>query len=115
MRNHAIGATKRLTNICFADDPALYAKSCGELTTTITFLKRELSKNGLQLNADKTELFTTSSLESPRYIDVDDEMLEMLFANRKHRYLGQFFSGNANWRAAVEFARQMPMLRGESS
>ena len=53
----------------------------------ITFLKEEgLSKIGLRSNADKTRLFRTSSLKSPLCIDVDDDVLEVLFADKTRTY-----------------------------
>ncbi|CAE7565538.1 unnamed protein product [Symbiodinium natans] len=108
-----VGTAVRLTNIRFADDLLLYAKSCSELTTMITFLKQELCKIGLELNADKTKIFTTLSLELPMYIEVDDDLLEVLFEGKTHKYLGRSLSGNVTKRAAVEVAHRSQVAWGK--
>ena len=101
-------------NIRVADALRFYAKSCYALTTMITFLKQELCKIGLQLNADKTKIFTMSSLESPMYIEVDDDVLEVLFEDKTHKYLGRSLSGNVTKRAAVEVAHHSHVAWGSS-
>ena len=50
---------ERLTNIRYADDVMLYAKSLEELHDMLSMLIEELQKIGLRLNSDKTKIFTT--------------------------------------------------------
>ena len=62
-----VGAVDRLTNIRYADDLLLFAKSWKELVEMLELLVVELNRVGLQLNTSKTKLFTTSYLQHPYY------------------------------------------------
>ena len=48
---------ERLTNIRYADDVMIYAKSLEELHVMLTMLMEELAKIGLHLNSSKTKNF----------------------------------------------------------
>ena len=106
-----MGATERWTNIRFADNLLLYAKSCHEFATMITFLKEGLSKIGLRSNADKTRLFTTSSLKSPLCIDVDDDVSEVLFAD-KNTYIPRAVLPRNARKGQHEFVYRAQVARG---
>ena len=61
--------SERLTNIRYADDLMLYAKSSDELCAILELLVEELDRVGLALNADKTKAFATACLQQPLYLD----------------------------------------------
>ena len=47
------------------------------------------------------------------YIEVDDDLLEVLFEGKTHKYLGRSLSGNVTKRAAVEVAHRSQVAWGK--
>ena len=62
-----VGGTERCTNIRYADDMLLFAKSLEELVFMMESLVHELAHIGLQLSSSKTKIFTTQSLTTPLF------------------------------------------------
>ena len=79
---------ERLTNIRYADDVMLYAKSLEELHDMLTMLMEELAKIGLHLNGSKTKILTTVA-NPPHFLDVDESFIQILQVGEFHRYLGR--------------------------
>ena len=68
---------ERLTNIRYADDVMLYAKSLEELHAMLTMLMEELAKIGLHLNGNKTKILTTVA-NPPHFLDVDENLIQIM-------------------------------------
>jgi hypothetical protein len=102
-----VGAVDRLTNIRYADDLLLFAKSWKELVEMLELLVVELNRVGLQLNTSKTKLFTTSYLQHPLYIDGCGDLLAVLWGEEKHKYLGRTISGHLKRRGLVELQHRI--------
>ena len=84
-----VGGTERLTNIRYADDIVLYAKSLEELVFMMESLVHELAQVGLQLSSSKTKIFTTQALTKPLLVEVCGEMVEALTGDQTHKHLGR--------------------------
>ena len=69
---------ERLTNIRYADDLMLYARSLPALVEMIETLSWELHQIGLQLNAAKSKIFTTKPLDHPMYVEVSQDLVHVL-------------------------------------
>ena len=69
---------ERLTNIRYADDLMLYARSLPALVEMIETLSWELHQIGLQLNAAKSKIFTTKQLDHPMYVEVSQDLVHVL-------------------------------------
>ena len=74
----AMGHHERLTNIRYADDLMLYARSLPALVEMIETLPWELHQIGLQLNAAKSKIFTTKQLDHPMYVQVSQDLVHVL-------------------------------------
>ena len=70
LRSHGIKIddNERLTNVRFADDLIIYAHSAGELSESLSMLAEELRNIGLELNAEKTKIFTNDAKYTIRRI-----------------------------------------------
>ena len=97
-----VGAVERLTNIRYADDIMIYAKSWQELVYMIECLVQELGKIGLHLNASKSRIITTAHIDGPMYINVSDDMVEVLTAGDVHKYLRRHISADPRCRSQTE-------------
>ncbi|CAE8585202.1 unnamed protein product [Polarella glacialis] len=102
----ALDTGERLTNIRYADDLMLYATSLDQLCQMMTLLSEELSRVGLDLNMTKTKILTTCKLEEVLYVDLAGGMVEVLFEEASHKYLGRKLGGNLKKRSATEFANR---------
>ena len=103
-----IDTKERLTNIRFADDLMLYAKTWQELVSMMEMLVEELGAVGLQLNAGKTKILTTiCDQKVPAYIDVCGELVETLLGESCHKYLGRKLCGNLASSVSVEVAHRV--------
>ena len=89
-----VGGTERLTNIRYADDILLFAKSLEELVFMMESLVHELAHIGLQLSSSKTKIFTTQSLTTPLFVEVCEEMVQVLTGDQTHKYLGRSLCGS---------------------
>ena len=82
----------RLTNIRYADDVLLYAKSLQELESMTERLLEALKAIGLSLNATKTKTIRCNASEddsSLNFVEIDDEFVKVLSDADSHRYLGK--------------------------
>ena len=70
--------SERLTNIRFADDILLSAKSSGELEEMLGMLGDEFASVGLELHESKTKIIT---------IDLSNSIPEL---QKSHKYLGKY-------------------------
>ena len=104
-----VGGTERLTNIRYADDILLYAKSLEELVFMMEWLVHELTKVGLQLSSAKTKIFTTQALTKPLFVEVGGEMVEVLMCDQTHKYLGRRLCGSLARRHVVEFNHRVQL------
>ena len=100
-------AEVRLTNVRFADDIMLYAKSCSELMQMLESLILELGAIGLQLNSRKTKILTTASLANPTFLEVAGSFVEVLWGDRSHSYLGKLLCGDLSKRSSVELRHRI--------
>lgn len=92
-----------LSNIRYADDIMLFAKSADELQEMLTLLVQELELVGLNLHMDKTKILTTSSrTERPPNIQVDGQIIEILNEDEAHRYLGRKINLGSDQRHSFE-------------
>ena len=71
------GARERLTNIRFADDLMLYAKTLHELVEMLELLVLDLSSIEIHLNVSKTNILTNTN-----FIDI-------LKGEEQHKYWGR--------------------------
>ena len=83
---------ERLTNIRYADDVMLYAKSLEELHTMLTMLMEELEKIGLHLNSAKTKILSTVQ-NVPHFLDVAGNFYLDIAAGGSSQVFGQAFAG----------------------
>ena len=94
--------TQRLTNVRYADDLMLFAKSLDEAVDMVNLLQEELRKAGLDMNAKKTKVMTTDSehylREHPYLIEADGGFLEIAQQGETHKYLGRVLTGNPRQR-----------------
>ena len=96
-----------LTNIRFADDLLLFAKSSEEAVAMLNRLIITLRSFGLELNAKKTKFLSTTVQANDTetvWIDTVGGPVELIAAGRSHKYLGRTWSGNLRDRgqAAVD-------------
>ena len=98
----AMGHHERLTNIRYADDLMLYARSLPALVGMIETLSGELHQIDLQLNATKNKIFTAKRLDHPMYVEVSQDLVHVLHEGSSHKYLGRHILGNLKQRGCVE-------------
>ena len=97
---------QRLTNIRYADDILLYAKSLDELLSMTEKLTAELKKIGLTLNTEKTKILRynpESDKAAIGFAELDDDFVMVLDDNESHRYLGKKLSISGTNRNLIEF------------
>ena len=68
----------------------------------VEMLSEELLAIGLNLNASKTKFFTTVHLESSLYLDLSSGLVEVMFGDNFHKYLGRHIPGNLKQRGSAE-------------
>ena len=97
---------ERLTNVRYADDILLFAKSREELQNMLLLLVEELRKIGLELNADKTKILTNEILEE-QSVSVGGTEIGLIAENGKHKYLGRYLPGVFENRSIIEVAHRI--------
>ena len=108
-----IGGSERLTNIRYADDLMLFAKSLAEMIQMVQMIEEELAAAGLHLNVSKTKLLTTDSNERvPQHVEIGNAWVEVLTGGDTHKYLGRKLSGDVTQRSAVDFAARIQAAWG---
>eukprot|EP00435_Cladocopium_sp_Y103_P027156 s884_g6.t1 len=107
--NHGlqIGAVERLTNIRYADDIMIYAKSMEEFVNMLELLLPERASVGIELNALKTKILTNENLKKPCFAEVAGEIIEILYGENQHKYLGKMLTGDMTLRTNVEFEHRL--------
>ncbi|OLP93183.1 Retrovirus-related Pol polyprotein from type-2 retrotransposable element R2DM [Symbiodinium microadriaticum] len=108
-----IGAPANLTNIRYADDLMLYAKTWQELVRMLERLKAVLANIGLELNAEKTRIITTASETNVAYIDVYGDMVQVLTDIETHMYLGRKIPADLRRCSVVEVAHRINAAWGK--
>ena len=99
----------RLTNIRYADDIMLYAKSLNELEDMTGKLMDELRNIGLTLNAKKTKILRCNPSEDDstlNFTEISGEFVKILDDDESHKYLGKQLSSSASSRASIEFSNR---------
>ena len=106
--------SERLTNIRYADDLMLFAKSLTiEMIQMVQMSEEELAAAGLHLNISKTKLLTTDSNEPvPQHVEIGNAWVEVLTDGDTHKYLGRKLSGDVTQRSAVDFAARIQAAWG---
>ena len=93
---------ERLTNIRYADDLMLYARSLPALVGMIEIFSRELNHICLQFNAAESKIFTRKQLDHPMYVEVSQDLVHVLHVESSHKYHGRHIPGNLKQRSCVE-------------
>ena len=104
-----VGGTARLTNIRYADDILLFAKSLEELVFMMGSFVHELAHIRLQLSSSKTKIFTIQSLTIPLFVEVCGTMVQVLTGDQTHKYLGRSLCGSLARRHVVEFNHRVQL------
>ena len=110
---HIGAAAANVTNIRYADDLMLYAKTWQELVRMLDRLKAVLANIGLELNAEKTRIITTASETSIAYIDVDGDMAQALTNIETRMYLGRKIPADLRTCSVVEVAHRINAAWGK--
>ena len=83
----------RLTNLCFADDVLLFARTLPQLTTMLTDLHDVAKTYGLELHLDKTHILTNLSKRRGRQagntVTVGGRPVTILQHDDSTKYLGR--------------------------
>ena len=96
------GHNELLTNVRYADDLMLYARSDTDLASMVECLVEELAAVGLTFNTSKTKILTTESLKGPMFLAIGGDRIEVLHGEQNHKYLGKKLSGDPRKRAMVD-------------
>ena len=91
----------RLTNLRYADDMMIFAKSPTELVQMTEWLVEELSNIGLHLNTAKTKVLTTTE-DNTDFLDIGGNLVDVIADTTCHKYLGRYLPGNLYNRGEVE-------------
>ena len=95
----------RLRNTRYADDMLLYARTLPELQEMAEMLISELQNVGLELNFKKTKILHTHDADEfndTDFINIYDQLIEVLHDDQHHRYLGRYLSLSASYRRRIE-------------
>ena len=107
-----VGGLEKLTNVRYADDIVLYARSASEASTILLILKDELRRCGLALNATKTKV-VTSEQGAAQSLSVDSEEIPVMTNADTHKYLGKCFSGDLSQRASFNLNYRLQCAWGK--
>ena len=81
---------ERLTNIRFADDLLIFAKSIDEAIYMLDTLVDTFREYGLELNSKKTKLLSTTTItEDTILVEQLAGFIEIIASNRTHKYFGR--------------------------
>ena len=96
------GDADPLTNVRFADDLILFAKSLSEIEDMTNLLVGEFAKAGLVANGAKTKLLTTDAAVTsghiPVLVDIGGMFVEVIKSGSSHKYLGKSLPGDLSRR-----------------
>ena len=80
---------EKLTNIRYADDLLIFAKSFDEAVFMFEILTEELANAGLSVNGSKTKILTTDGAatdnDAPLLADIAGSMVEILRCESAHK------------------------------
>ena len=101
--NHGflLDGVHRLTNVRYADDIMLFAKTEQELIQMVELLVEVFQSVGLELNAAKSKILTNAPIDYS-YVDVTESFVEIIDAGSFHKYLGRYISGEFIFREKTE-------------
>ena len=105
----------RLTNIRYADDILLYAKSLDELVSMIEELLHQMKKIDLSLNDKKTKVlrcFPSDEDSSINVIEIFGELIKILDEEDSHRYLGRQLCISPSGRVNIEVNNRIRAASG---
>ena len=98
--------TEKLTNVRFADDILILAKSKNELIDMMSLLLPELQNVGLEVNHTKTKLLTTDpsifKINTSSILYIHDRYFQVLAPHEWHKYLGRYLTFSAHSRSSNE-------------
>ena len=77
------GDDELLTNVRYADDLMLYARSYNDPARMVECLVQEWAAVGLNLNISKTKILTTENLNRPMFLHTGGTMIEILHGGQK--------------------------------
>ena len=100
-----------LTNLCFADDALILAKSQSELCSILKLLFIELRRIGLEINRNKTKILTTQDGffrdGISRIMWINHECFHLIGIHEWHKYLGRHLSFSYKQRACMEIKHRI--------
>ena len=101
---------ENLTNLRFADDILVLARSCDELHDMVSTLMTELEVAGLKLNTKKSKILTNKLNICPpqcsKIIFINGKAFHVLKNYEYHRYLGKYVSCSRG-RAEIEIKHRI--------
>ena len=104
-------ASEYLTNIRFADDILLMAKSKEELSEMMAWLVDELFEIGLEVNKAKTKLLTTEcnyfKEGTSAAVCIRNQYYHVLGNHEWHKYLGKYLCFGSFHRHDIEVQHQI--------
>ena len=93
---------ERLTNIRYADDIIMFAKTLDEAQHMIELLVEVFAECGLELNAKKTKILSTTTTETQQVaLIIEYGAVDIVPKSSTHKYLGRAFSGDLRDRGSV--------------
>jgi len=96
----------RLTNLRFADDVLLVARTQKQLSQTLCDVRESVSKFGLELHPEKTKVLTNTGRKTGRGRDhkmiIDDLTIEILPMDGYVKYLGRHISFDRPMQTEIE-------------
>ena len=99
-----------LTNISYADDISLSAKSLDGLEEMLRLLQEELSRLGLEMLEKKTKIMTTCIDRHIDFLDINGMLIEVLPMDSSHAYLGRRVAISGA-RTDIEISKRIRMAR----
>ena len=91
-----------LSNVRYADDILLFAKSVEEMQIMIDMLSEELLNVGLEMHPSKTKILTSCNPLPCHMVDAGDMMIEVLSCDKSHKYLGRLLNMDPSMRISIE-------------
>ena len=102
----------RLTNIRYADDMMLFAKSASELHQMLVLLHDELQIVGLEMHPTKTKVMTTYNDQGLLLMNIRGMEIQILGDDASHRYLGRLVTLSTN-RCTIEVSNRLRAAWGK--
>ena len=98
--------SRSLTNLRFADDVILFAKSQKQITTMLSDIQREAMRTGLELHPDKTKILhnqrNRKTRQQPETVRINDSHIEILPHTAHQKYLGRKFTFDQTHSAEID-------------